>query len=72
MYYSDGGPGPATKLLRLDVIDVWRYSPGWTWGPAGWIAESGATAMILGTGEFSQIDPADVPRVQEEIAALYA
>lgn len=43
LYYSNGGPGPASKLLRVDAPedgDIWDWhgAPAASWQPhSGWV-----------------------------------
>ena len=77
LYYSDGGPGPATKLLRLDVRPDgdrtdWHTATSWEWGlGVGWIPEPLAQAMILATGDFGLVDESQVSEVQQQIRERY-
>jgi len=79
LYYANGGPGPATKLLRVDVPDHGRTAPGgWHAAPAatwqvkgGWQPYDNAQMDILMLGEFSMIDASEVEKVQGEIRARY-
>jgi hypothetical protein len=70
IYYSDAGPGPATKLLRVDADDqgvAWFSARGSRWYPAhGWLPWR-AQAEILHSGDFGLIDAAEVPAVQQQI-----
>ncbi len=77
LYYSDGGPGPARKLLRVDAPEdcnmaQWRAAPADAWGPKrGWLPYSDAQSDILWLGEFFMIDASQVEKVQGEIQARY-
>ena len=70
MYYSDGGPGPATKLLRVHAPEdgdfwAWMCAPAERWTVnAGWSSEPDAQAIIKTTGDFFLIDESEVLDVQ--------
>ena len=78
LYYSDGGPGPATKLLRVDApegadIAAWRRAPAWSWQPhSGWVPNTFVQLDILGTGEFFMVDESQVEDIQAEMRAALA
>lgn len=75
LYYSNGGPGPASKLLRVDSppdadIAAWRAAPAASWQPhSGWVPDTFVQLDILGTGDFFMVDESQVPAVQGEIKA---
>lgn len=77
LYYSNGGPGPATKLYRVDAptdgnMPIWLSAPAQSWRPAsGWQPNDHAQDDILWLGEFTMIDASEVARVQAEIQARY-
>lgn len=77
LYYSNGGPGPATKLLRVDAladgdIAAWRSAPAQTWQPdSGWQPNDHAQNDILWLGEFFMIDASQVLDVQHEMLLRY-
>ena len=76
VYYSNGGPGPASKLWRVNVEGTgsdrmeWHAASAEQWGTNGWQPRPGAQLDILCLGEFFMIDESEVPRVQDEIRAL--
>lgn len=75
LYYSDGGPGPATKLVRSDAetsADARWFSAGSDrWYPAhGWLPWA-AQAEIWFDGYLGLIDASDVPAVQQQIRERY-
>lgn len=78
LYYSNGGPGPATKLLRVDApadanIEQWHDSPAASWQPhSGWVPNTFAQLDILGTGDFFMVDASRVEDIQKEMAAALA
>ena len=73
LYYSDGGPGPASKLWRVNVegdgsdMHAWHSASAEQWGEKGWVPNPGAQLDILWLGEFFMIDESEVPKVQNEI-----
>jgi hypothetical protein len=76
LYYANGGPGPASKLWRVNVEGTgsdsheWHAASAEQWGDEnGWQPRPGAQLDILWLGEFSMIDESDVPKVQNEIRA---
>jgi len=75
-YYSDGGPGPASRLVRVhhDGGGGWAFAPAEEWGVViGWHEpNSHVQAEILALGELVALDPADVERVKQEIRERYA
>jgi hypothetical protein len=76
-YYANGGPGPATKLLRVDApeggdLAAWRSAPAQSWQPdSGWQPNDHAQNDILWLGEFGMIDTSQVLDVQHEILLGY-
>lgn len=78
LHYSNGGPGPATRLLRVDApedadIAAWHGSPAASWQPhSGWVPNTFVQLDILGTGDFSMVDESQVPAIQAEMAARLA
>lgn len=78
LYYSNGGPGPASKLLRIDApadgeFADWRRAPAQRWQvKGGWKPDDEAQHKILMTGDFFMIDESQVAQVQEEMRAEYA
>lgn len=80
LYYANGGPGPATGLLRIHApkdgdYENWRWhSKGERWSPnegGYWFPYPHAQNEILWTGEYSLIDDSQVERIQQEIARDY-
>jgi hypothetical protein len=77
-YYGDGGPGPHTKLLRVDAPDgcderTWWSAPAERWTPqAGWFPESNAQLDIRCLGEFFLIDESEVPKIQQQMRDRWA
>jgi hypothetical protein len=75
LYYSNGGPGPATKLWRVDVagdgdLSAWRRAPAYSWQPrSGWQPREHVQLDILGLGEMFLIDESQVESVQNEMRA---
>ena len=77
LYYSNGGPGPASKLLRVKAppnatLAEWQAAPGEAWGEAGWQPWPGAQVEIQQLGEFFMIDESQVAKAQNEIRAANA
>lgn len=78
LYYSNGGPGPATKLLRVDApegadIAAWRRSPAASWQPhSGWVPNTFVQLDILGLGEYFMVDESQVQAIQAEMTAALA
>jgi hypothetical protein len=73
LYYADGGPGPATKLLAVDGDgDDWLSAPAWRWNvKGGWKPEIHAQLDIRCLGEFFLIDESQVLDVQYEMLVRY-
>lgn len=77
LYYSDGGPGPATKLLRVDAppngeFADWRRAKAERWQvKGGWQPDDQVQAKIQMTGDFFMIDESQVPQVQQEMRDVY-
>ena len=76
LYYSDGGPGPASKLLRVDAepegFAQWRAAPASTWQvKGGWQPYPQAQNEILQSGEFFMIDASQVVEVQAQMLAEF-
>jgi len=75
LYYSNGGPGPATKLWRVDApdgatIEQWRRAPAFAWQPeTGWQPRDHVQLDILDSGDFGMIDESAVESVQNEMRA---
>lgn len=73
MYYSDGGPGVATKLFRVDAPDgaderEWRRAPAFRWVPPDdWFPQPHAQLDIRQLGEFFLVDDSEVPEIQEQM-----
>lgn len=78
LYYSDGGSGSATKLLRVDApedasMEQWRSSPAASWQPhSGWVPNTFVQLDILGTGDFGMVDGSQVATIQAEMRASLA
>lgn len=77
LYYADGGPGPASKLLRVDAhatgeFSDWRFAPAERWQvKGGWKPEPQAQAMIHQSGDLFMIDESQVPAVQAQMREQY-
>jgi hypothetical protein len=77
LYYANGGPGPATKLLRVTVPEngdfaTWRSAPAERWNVmGGWTPDGDAQMKILMSGEFFMIDESEVLDVQAQMLVQY-
>ena len=77
LYYANGGPGPATKLLRVAAPEgadfaTWRRAPAQRWSPqSGWQPEMHAQTDIQHLGEFFMIDESEVIEVQHQMLLQY-
>jgi hypothetical protein len=79
LFYANGGPGPATKLYRVDVptsggvrVGAWQVAPAGRWSvEAGWQPYSDAQADITLSGEFFLIDESQVLDVQHEMLLTF-
>lgn len=75
LYYANGGPGPASALLRvhadLGVKDLdWRKAKAERWSvQIGWFPYPLAQLEIRQLGEYFLIGEEDVPKVMEEMRA---
>jgi hypothetical protein len=75
LYYANGGPGPASKLWRVNVEGTgsdrweWHAATAEAWGERGWVPWPGAQLDILHLGEFFMIDESQVPQAQADIRA---
>ncbi|HTX93656.1 MAG TPA: hypothetical protein VME67_01720 [Mycobacterium sp.] len=74
LYYSNGGPGPATRLLRVEVPgsdrEAWLRAPAASWQPhSGWVPNTFVQLDILGTGDFFMVDESQVDGIQQEMKA---
>ena len=73
MFYGNGGPGPHTKLLRVDAPDgcdeqTWRSAPAERWtATGGWQPEIHAQLDIRCLGEFFLIDENEVIEAQAQM-----
>jgi hypothetical protein len=74
LYYANGGPGPASKLWRVNVEGTgsdsheWHAAPAEQWGEEnGWQPRPRAQLDILFLGEFFLIDESEVPKAQNAI-----
>ena len=78
LFYSNGGPGPASKLFRVEApegatIEQWRGSPAASWQPhSGWVPNTFVQLGILGTGDFGMVDESQVQGIQKEMTAALA
>jgi hypothetical protein len=78
LYYGDGGPGPHTKLLRVDAPDgcderTWRSAPAFRWEPgAGWFPAPHAQLDIRCLGEFFLIDDSEAIEAQQQMTERWA
>ncbi|UQX09604.1 hypothetical protein [Candidatus Mycobacterium methanotrophicum] len=71
LFYSDGGPGPAMNLVRIDAppggeFRAWVTAPAQTWSPqGGWTPFPHAQADIMYLGEYFLVDASEVPKIQQ-------
>jgi hypothetical protein len=75
-YYGNGGPGPHTKLLRVDAPDgctesQWRRAPAFRWLPDEWFPAPHAQLDIRCLGEFFLVDDSEVPEIQAQMSEGY-
>jgi hypothetical protein len=77
LHYADAGPGPRSKLLRVDAPDggdptAWHCAPAWRWNvKGGWQPLADVQADIRLTGEFFLIDESQVLDVQHEMLLTF-
>lgn len=74
LFYSDGGPCPPTKLVRVNVEgngsdDVaWRAASAQRWTVArGWIPYDNAQLDISFLGELFMVDASQVLGLQQQM-----
>lgn len=73
LYYSNGGPGPASRLRRIDApddgdFDTWYRAQGWKWTVrGGWEKDDHVQGEVTQTGEFGMIDESEVEKVMQEM-----
>lgn len=73
LYYANGGPGPATRLLRVDAppdadIDQWQRAPAQRWLPGrGWEPDIHAQLDIQQTGDYFMVDESQVVGIQQQL-----
>jgi hypothetical protein len=79
LFYSDGGPGPAHQLWRVNVEgggsdwEEWRSASAHRWNSDGsWTPHPNAQLEINFLGEMGMVDESEVPRVQQEIRDWHA
>lgn len=72
LVYSDGGPGPASKLWRVNVegngsdIHEWRSASAHRWTVRGGCTPHvNAQLDILFWGEMFMVDASEVPEIQQ-------
>jgi hypothetical protein len=77
LYYANGGPGPASKLLRVHAPEdgdfaTWRRAPADAWQvKGGWQPYPHAHTDIQMLGEFFMIDASQVVEVQAQMLAEF-
>jgi len=76
LHYSDGGPGPTFKLVRVHApkdgtFEQWSNAPAQRWNPGGWYDFPQAQDQILNSGELFLVDDSEVPEIQAQVAAHY-
>lgn len=74
LFYSDGGPGPASKLWRVNVEDngsdmaEWRSASADQWtARGGWEQRDNVQLDILFLGEMFMVDASEVPQIQQQM-----
>jgi hypothetical protein len=73
LFYANGGPGPATRLLRVDAsgdgdLAAWRVADAEKWtARSGWERYVNAQLDIQQLGEYFLIDSGDVAEVQQQM-----
>ncbi len=73
LFYANGGPGPATRLLRVDApgdgdLAAWQQAPADKWtARSGWKPYVNAQLDIQQLGEYFWIDSGDVAEVQQQM-----
>ncbi len=79
LYYSDGGPGLPTDLVRVNVegngsdLKAWRKASAERWTVTqGWKPYPNAQLDIGFKGELFMIDASEVPKVQAQLRERYA
>jgi hypothetical protein len=72
LFYSNGGPGPASKLWRVNVegngsdIHEWRSASADRWTVrGGWEPRANAQLDIQFWGEMFMVDASEVPAIQQ-------
>jgi hypothetical protein len=79
LYYSNGGPGPASRLWRVNVegdgsdMGEWRRASADRWTVrCGWEPAANVQSDILWLGEMLMVDASEVPKIQQEMRDHYA
>jgi hypothetical protein len=79
LYYSDGGPGPATDVVRVNVdgngsdYDAWFAASADRWTIRdGWKPYPHAQLDIGWKGELFMVDASQVADIQQQMAIDYA
>jgi hypothetical protein len=74
LYYSDGGPGPAADLVRVNVEgsgsdrDAWLAASADRWTVRdGWKPYPNAQLDIGFKGELFMVDASQVPVIQQQL-----
>jgi hypothetical protein len=76
LYYANGGPGAATRLLRVDApegadLAAWQQAPADKWtARSGWEPFLNAQLDILQLGEYFMCDSSEVPQIQREMTPV--
>jgi hypothetical protein len=72
LFYSDGGPGPASLLLRVNVegngsdLGAWHAASADKWTVrGGWTPHANAQLDILYLGEYFMVDASEVAEIQQ-------
>jgi hypothetical protein len=79
LFYSDGAPGPATDLVRVNVEGSGSTREAWFDASAdrwtvrdGWKPYPHAQLDMMWKGELFMVDASQVPDIQQQMRADYA
>lgn len=78
-YFTDGGPGPATMLVRIDIgdslqdndIDRFYAAQAWAFTDHGWVKDPGAQDFILQSGEMDRIPDSELETAEKQVLQNY-
>jgi hypothetical protein len=77
LFYGNGGPGPHTKLYRVDAPPgcddhTWWAAAAFQWSvTAGWFEDTDVQGNIRWLGEFFRVDDSEVPDAMAQMLARY-